>query len=89
MVEANRSMMVPPIETLLEKAGSKFVLVSLAAQRARQINDYYSKLGEGLGSIVPPQVESTSTKSLSIAFDEIAAGKIVPERVEEEPEEAE
>lgn len=75
MVEANRSMMVPPIETLLEKAGSKFVLVSLAAQRARQINDYYSKLGEGLGSIVPPQVESTSTKSLSIAFDEIAAGR--------------
>ncbi len=89
MAESNRSMMVPPIETLLERSGSKFVLVSLASQRARQINDYYSKLGEGLGSIVPPQVESTSVKSLSVAFDEIAAGKIVPEAIEEEPEEAE
>lgn len=82
-------MMVPPIEILLEKSRSKFTLVSLASKRARQINDYYSKLGEGLGSIVPPQVESTSTKSLSIAFEEIAAGKIQAEPVDEEPDEAE
>ena len=80
-------MMTPPVEVLLEHSGSKFVLVSLAAMRARQIVDYYSKLGEGLGSIVPPQVESNSTKALSIAFDEIAASKIVAEPIEEEVEE--
>ena len=31
---------------------------------------------EGIGTIVPPQVASTSRKSLSIALEEIAAGKI-------------
>jgi DNA-directed RNA polymerase subunit omega len=83
-------MMSPQIEELLERAGSKFTLVSLAARRARQINDYESKLGEGLGSIVPPQVSySPNEKSLSISFDEIAAGKIVPEAIEEASEEAE
>ncbi|NNN15543.1 MAG: DNA-directed RNA polymerase subunit omega [Acidimicrobiaceae bacterium] len=80
-------MMVPPIETLLEAAGSKFSLVSLGAKRARQINSYYSRLGDGLGSIVPPQVDSTSTKPLSISFDEIAAHKIVPKEPEEPEEE--
>lgn len=85
-----RSMMSPQIEDLLVKSGSKFTLVSLAAKRARQINDYESKLGEGLGSIVPPQVfYAPTTKSLSLSFDEIAAGKIIPEPLEEEPEEAE
>lgn len=78
-----RSMMVPPVEKLLEVAGSKFSLVSLSAKRARQINSYYSRLGEGLGSIVPPQIDSTSTKPLSIAFDEIAEGKIIPRKEEE------
>lgn len=83
-------MMSPQVETLLERAGSKFTLVSLSARRARQINDYESKLGEGLGSIVPPQVTySPATKSLTLSFEEIAAGKIVPEAIEEEPEEAE
>ena len=79
-----RSMMVPPVEKLLEVAGSKFSLVSLSAKRARQINSYYSRLGEGLGSIVPPQIDSTSTKPLSIAFDEISAGKIIPRKEEDE-----
>ena len=38
----------PPIDALLEKAGSKYSLVLYAAKRARQINAYYSQLGEGL-----------------------------------------
>lgn len=71
------TMMEPRVERLLEATGSKFSLVALAAMRARQINSYYNKLGDGLGSIVPPQVTSTASKSLSIAFEEIAQGAIV------------
>ena len=80
------TMMYPPIEELLEKVDSKFTLVSLAAKRGRQINSYFSQLGEGLGAIVPPQVASVSRKPLSIALEEIAADKIAyarPEDVEE------
>jgi len=70
------TMMYPPIEDLFEKVDSKFTLVSLSAKRARQINSYFSQLGEGLGAIVPPQVASVSRKPLSIALEEIAANKI-------------
>ena len=80
------TMMYPPIEELLEKVDSKFTLVSLSAKRGRQINSYFSQLGEGLGAIVPPQVASVSRKPLSIALEEIAADKITyarPEDVEE------
>jgi DNA-directed RNA polymerase subunit omega len=77
------------VEGLLDRAGSKFRLVTLASMRARQINNYYNHLGEGLGSNIPPQVTSVARKPLSIAFEEIAADKIVPiERVDEpEPQE--
>jgi DNA-directed RNA polymerase subunit omega len=81
------TMMYPPIEELLEKVDSKFTLVSLSAKRGRQINSYFSQLGEGLGAIVPPQVASVSRKPLSIALEEIAADKITygrPEDTEEE-----
>ncbi|MHB8189126.1 MAG: DNA-directed RNA polymerase subunit omega [Ferrimicrobium sp.] len=78
MAERTRSMLQPPIEELLEKAGSKFILVSLAAKRARQINEYRSRLGDGLGTLIPPQLESDASKSLSLAFDEIAADRIIP-----------
>jgi len=75
--------MEPRIETLMSKVDSKFTLVTLAAMRAREINDYYNQLGQGLGRIVPPQVTSVSRKPLSIALEEISANKIVYERVEE------
>lgn len=78
MTSQHDTMMNPPIEDLLERAGSKFALVTLGAKRARQINSYYSQLSEGLGTVVPPQVTSTARKPLSIAFEEIAADKIVP-----------
>jgi DNA-directed RNA polymerase subunit omega len=76
------TMMDPRVEDLLDRTHSKFGLVSLAARRARQINSYYGQLGDGLGTIVPPQVPSTASKSLSIAFEEIAADKIVGMRIE-------
>ena len=77
MASRHDTMMNPPIEDLLEKAGSKFTLVTLGSKRARQINSYYNQLSEGLGTVVPPQVQSTARKPLSIAFEEIDADKIL------------
>lgn len=76
MAEYRASMMSPPIESLLSQVDSKFTLVTVAARRARQVNSYFNHLGEGLGSLVPPQVASRSRKPLSIALDEVAGGKI-------------
>src|SRR5947209_12898264 len=70
------NLMNPRMESLLERVNSKFTLVTLSAMRAREINDYYNQLGEGLGKIVPPQVNSVSRKPLSISLEEIEAGKI-------------
>jgi DNA-directed RNA polymerase subunit omega len=74
------------MERLLERVDSKFTLVTLAAMRAREINDYYNQLGEGLGKIVPPQVTSVSRKPLTISMEEIEAGKIEAAPLPEEPE---
>jgi DNA-directed RNA polymerase subunit omega len=82
MSDRDATMMEPPVEALLDRVDSKFTLVSLAAMRGRQINSYFNQLGEGLGSIVPPQVTSVSRKPLSISLEEIAAGKITFSRVE-------
>ncbi len=82
MPDRDATMMEPPVEALLDRVDSKFTLVSLAAMRGRQINSYFNQLGEGLGSIVPPQVTSVSRKPLSISLEEIAAGKITFSRPE-------
>lgn len=74
---AHDAMMTPPIEELLDRVPSKFGLVTLAARRGRNINSYFGHLGEGLGQAIPPQVSSISRKPLSIAFEEVAAGKII------------
>src|SRR5438128_12328558 len=86
MAERRASLMEPRTESLLSQVDSKFTLVTLAAMRAREINDYYNQLGEGLGKIVPPQVTSVSRKPLTIALEEIEVGKIhaVPKPVEPE-----
>ncbi len=91
MAERRASLMEPRTESLLDRVDSKFTLVTLAAMRAREINDYYNQLGEGLGKIVPPQVTSVSRKPLSIALEEIEAGKIhsIPKPPEEEAPEGE
>ena len=90
MAERRTSLMTPRMESLLERVDSKFTLVTLSAMRAREINDYYNQLGEGLGKIVPPQVNSVSRKPLSISLEEIEVGKIeavpLPEEVEDEAE---
>jgi DNA-directed RNA polymerase subunit omega len=61
----------PPIDDLLEVVDSKYRLVIMAAKRARQINAYYSQLGEGLLEYVGPLVETrVQEKPLSIALRE-------------------
>ena len=49
----------------------------LAAKRAREINGYYAHLGEGLTQYVPPLMAVDSDKPVSIALEEIAAGKVI------------
>ncbi len=69
-------MIKPPIEELLKETPSRFALVITAARRARDINSYFNQLGEGIGAYTPPQVQSLSRKPLTVAFEEIAAGKV-------------
>jgi DNA-directed RNA polymerase subunit omega len=72
----------PTIDQLLERVDSKYTLVVLAARRAREINSYYSQLGEGRGEFVPPLVESGGlrNKPLSIALEEVAEDKVTYDR---------
>jgi DNA-directed RNA polymerase subunit omega len=64
----------PPIDELLGRVSSKYALVIYAAKRARQINDYYNQLGEGILEYVGPLVEpGLQEKPLSMALREIHA----------------
>lgn len=72
----------PSIDELLEKTDSKYSLVIYASKRARQINAYYSQLGEGLLEYVGPLVEThVQEKPLSIALREIDAGLLSSEPI--------
>ena len=73
----------PPIDELLTKTDSKYKLVLYSAKRARQINAYYSQLGEGLLEYVGPLVDThVQEKPLSIALREINAGLLTCEDVD-------
>jgi DNA-directed RNA polymerase subunit omega len=75
----------PPIDELLTKADSKYALVLYSAKRARQINAYYSQLGEGLLEYVGPLVEThVQEKPLSIAMREINADLLTIEKTDGE-----
>ena len=77
----------PPIDDLLEKTDSKYKLVLYSAKRARQINAYYSQLGEGLLEYVGPLVSThVQEKPLSIAMREINGDLLTCEDIE--PDEA-
>jgi len=77
-------MIEPKIDDLLAQVDSKYSLVILAAKRAREINSYYSQLGEGRGEFVPPLVETgLRNKPLSLALEEIAEAKIGADRPDE------
>jgi guanylate kinase len=71
----------PKIDDLLARVDSKYTLVILAARRARQINGYYSQLGEGIGEFVPPMVDAgPNRKALSVALQELVEDKLNWER---------
>ena len=73
----------PPIDDLLTKTDSKYKLVLYSAKRARQINAYYSQLGEGLLEYVGPLVDThVQEKPLSIAMREIAEDLLVCEDID-------
>ena len=79
----------PPIDDLLGKTHSKYSLVIEAAKRARQINAYYSQLGEGLLEYVGPLVEThPQEKPLSVALREIDGDLLNIQKIEEPVEES-
>lgn len=65
------------IDELLDKVDSRYGLVLAGAKRARQINEYTATLGlnDSLG-IPGPQVHTRSQHPLSIAIEELRAGKL-------------
>ena len=77
MAERRASLMHPRMEHLLDRVDSKFTLVTLAAMRAREINDYYNQLGEGLGKIeavpLPDPDAETGDEAAAEGTDALAA----------------
>jgi DNA-directed RNA polymerase subunit omega len=82
-VAAPEGITNPPIDELLGRVESKYGLVIYAAKRARQINSYYSQLGEGLLEYVGPLVDThVQEKPLSVALREINEGLLTYEQLE-------
>ena len=59
-------MLKPSMQELMKRVGNRYLLVNLAAQRARDIADQAEETGEQL-----------SDKAVKLALEEIAAGTIV------------
>ena len=75
--KATPTVISPRIDRLLEKVDSNYASVVVAAKRARQINSYYHNLGEGtFDEFPPPMIQTASKNYLTIALEEVAAGKI-------------
>ncbi|MBQ2265630.1 MAG: DNA-directed RNA polymerase subunit omega [Oscillospiraceae bacterium] len=74
-------MLYPPVADLVDKVGSRYQLVNVVAQRARNISAEAEAAGEPLDE-----------KPVSIAIDEVYAGKLTithnaaPVEAEEETE---
>ena len=58
-------MLYPPVADLVDKVGSRYQLVNVVAQRAREISADYDSKGEPLDE-----------KAVSIAINEVYAGKL-------------
>lgn len=58
-------MIKPPLEALLDRVENKYALVIVAAKRARQLKE---------GAL--PMVDIDSANPVTVALEEIAAGKI-------------
>lgn len=70
-------MVKPRVDKLINRTGSHYGTVIIASKRARQLNSYYRALGEGTyEEHTPPMVEVSSGNYLTIALEEVAAGKV-------------
>ena len=70
-------MIKPRVDTLLAQTDSHYAAVLVVAKRARQLNSYYRALGEGsYEEFTPPMVDTPSPNYLTIALEELAAGKL-------------
>ena len=58
-------MLYPPVADMLKHVGSRYLLVNVVAQRARQIADEAEALGEEL-----------TEKPVTMAIKEVAAGEL-------------
>ena len=58
-------MLYPPVADLVEKVGSRYLMVNLVAKRARKIAAEAEELGESLDK-----------KSVSMAINEVYTGKL-------------
>ncbi|HVQ77808.1 MAG TPA: DNA-directed RNA polymerase subunit omega [Candidatus Binatia bacterium] len=67
-------MAFPSLENALNKASNRYLLVVLAAKRARQLNRGAT-----------PQIETRHKKPTSMALEEIAEGKIGYRLKDEDP----
>src|SRR5947208_16399136 len=75
--ERQAPVISPRLDHPLEQVDSNYASVIVAAKRARQINSYYHNLGEGtFDEFPPPMIESGSKNYLTIALEEVAAGKL-------------
>ena len=71
-------MLYPPMAELVDKVGSRYLLVNLVARRARDISQKAEEEGEVLDH-----------KPISTAIDEVYTGKLtIREKAEETEEEA-
>ncbi len=69
-------MIRPPLESLLDKIPNKYALVVSVAKRARVLKE---------GQL--PMVDVASSNPVTVSLEEIAAGKIHPDRSKEQPKE--
>jgi DNA-directed RNA polymerase subunit omega len=70
-------MIKPRVDKLLDQTDTHYAAVLVAAKRARQLNSYYRALGEGsYEEYTPPMVDTPTTNYLTIALEELAAGKL-------------
>ena len=72
ILEETVMMLYPAMSELLEKVNGRYLLVNLAARRAREISQYAEE----------NEIE-LSEKSVSLAIDEIADGKLSAIAVED------
>lgn len=75
-------MIEPKVEELLDKVDNQYTLVVLSARRARQIVEYYTKLGAGSEEKpVAPLLDTVhGMKPLTISLYEVQQSKIGYER---------